>query len=116
MCTVAAWLFTGLEWLPWHRDPRQRPTEDTMPIDAHPRSSRLIWFAVLKARKVRVFEVEVEVEVEVENCRKSWNRNWNRNRNRNQSKAQKIRKIQIGCVSRTNRLRRDSNSRKVNKS
>ena len=94
MCTIAAWLFTGLEWLPWHRDPRQRPTEDTMPIDAQPRSSRLIWFAVLKARKVGVFEVEVKVEVEDENCRK--------NRNRNQSKAQKIRKIQIGCVSESN--------------
>ena len=50
MCTVAAWLFTGLEWLPWHRDPRQRPTVDTMPIDAHPCSSRLVWFAVLKEK------------------------------------------------------------------
>ena len=54
MCTVAAWLFTGLEWLPWHRDPRQWPTVDTMPIDAHPRSSRLVWFAVLKRSKLKL--------------------------------------------------------------
>ena len=29
----------------------QGPTVDTMPIVAHPRSSRLVWFAVLKAKR-----------------------------------------------------------------
>ena len=30
----------GWSGLPWHRDPRQWPAVDTMPINAHPRSSR----------------------------------------------------------------------------